>query len=194
MNILRAEAYVKQYVPQSTKLADVYDDDEMMSAAMLTLFPEFEYPDFSHLTLREVMQRYAKNPRSLAGTAPDASGQPRLPHYSELTHRGLRPGMSSAEVNELGAHCHAAWRSEFNGVPIRLYRLEAGGSFTYYMRTQAEDFASAEPMPLTAFVALYVNGRAEVRVDSPFLAVLDERLGDLIGPLNPRTSTVTFNL
>lgn len=192
MNILRAEDYLKRYSPQSTRVSDVYDDDEMMSAALLTLFPNFEYPDFAHLTLAEVLKRYARAPRSLTG--PDTSPHMRLPHYTELARKVLAPGMSRADVNELNAHCHAAWRSEFSGQPVRLYRLEAGGEFTYYLRTQAEDVASAEPMPLTAFVALYVNGRAEVRMDSPLLAVLDEHLGDLIGPLNPRTSTVTVNL
>lgn len=186
MNILRAEDYLKRYVPQSTLVSDVYDDDEMLSAALLTLFPDFEYPDFAHLTLSEVLKRYSRAPRPLTGL--DSASQPRLPHYTAMTNQAVMPGMSRADINELGAHCHAAWRSEFGGQPIRLFRLTTKGEVSYLMRTEAEDIASAEPMPLSAFVALYVNGRATARIESPMLAVLDERLAGIISPLPPEAT------
>jgi hypothetical protein len=66
MNILRAETYLKQFGQGKEKLADVYDDDEMLSAALNTLFPVFEYPDFSHLTMDEVRARYWSAPRALS--------------------------------------------------------------------------------------------------------------------------------
>lgn len=67
MNILRAEQYLKARVPQHERLSALYDDDEMLRGALCTLFPEFEYPDFSHLTIREIVQRYEKNPLPLVG-------------------------------------------------------------------------------------------------------------------------------
>lgn len=67
MNILRAEAYVKQY-PQFEKLADVYDDDEMLASALNTLIPQFEYPDFSHLTVGDVFKKYQAKPLPLTGS------------------------------------------------------------------------------------------------------------------------------
>lgn len=68
MNILRAEHFLRDYGPKNAKLADLYDDDEMLASAMTTLFPDFEYPDFSHLTLREIEQRYAAQRRAIVPT------------------------------------------------------------------------------------------------------------------------------
>jgi hypothetical protein len=65
MNILRAEAYLAR-IANSDRLADVYDDDEMLQSALAVLFPDFEYPDFSHLTLAEIERRYAAKPRNLS--------------------------------------------------------------------------------------------------------------------------------
>jgi hypothetical protein len=73
MNILRAEAYLKRIADSST-VAELYDDDEMLSSALQTLFPGFEYPDFSHLTMRQVLARYNANPRSLTDTGQEPAG------------------------------------------------------------------------------------------------------------------------
>jgi hypothetical protein len=67
MNILRAEHFLKGYGNGSSKLAEFYDDDDMLSSVMNTLFPGFEYPDFSHLTLDEIRSRYFKAPQSQPG-------------------------------------------------------------------------------------------------------------------------------
>lgn len=66
MNILRAEAYLQRLSTSPEKLAELYDDDEMLRDALTTLFPNFEYPDFSHLTLAQIQAKYLKSPRPLA--------------------------------------------------------------------------------------------------------------------------------
>ncbi len=66
MNILRAESYLSNMRPSNMKLADIYDDDEMLQSALTTLFPDFEYPDFSHLTMEQICKRYFANPRTVA--------------------------------------------------------------------------------------------------------------------------------
>lgn len=48
-----------------TKVADLYDNEETLQEALATCFPEFEYPDFSHLTMQEVV---AKAKRKMAST------------------------------------------------------------------------------------------------------------------------------
>lgn len=73
MNILRAEAYLKR-IADSTTVAELYDEDETLASALNTLFPGFEYPDFSHLTLNQVLARYQANPRTLTGTVPVTAG------------------------------------------------------------------------------------------------------------------------
>jgi hypothetical protein len=73
MNILRAETYLKRIADTST-VAEHYDDDEMLASALQTLFPGFEYPDFSHLTLRQVLERYQAHPQPLTGSSPVAAG------------------------------------------------------------------------------------------------------------------------
>ena len=65
MNILRAETYLKTRLLGSEKVADLYDDDEMLREALSTLFPDFEYPDFSYMTIDQVLVRYNKNPLPL---------------------------------------------------------------------------------------------------------------------------------
>jgi hypothetical protein len=60
-----AEAFLGQYGSDSDRLSGLYDDDEMLRSALATLFSNFEYPDFSHLTMREVRQRYAAAPLKL---------------------------------------------------------------------------------------------------------------------------------
>lgn len=69
MNILRAEAYLARQTPHSTKLSELYDEDDMLRSAVNTLFPNFEYPDFSHLTIGELLKRYQKAPLPLTPTA-----------------------------------------------------------------------------------------------------------------------------
>jgi hypothetical protein len=65
MNILRAEHFLKHYGNSHSRLSEFYDDDEMLQSVMVTLFPDFEYPDFSHLTLGEIEARYFRNPVKL---------------------------------------------------------------------------------------------------------------------------------
>lgn len=65
MNILRAEQFLNQYGSGDSRLSDVYDDDEMLQSALLTLFPDFEYPDFAYRTMNEIRSLYARNPREL---------------------------------------------------------------------------------------------------------------------------------
>lgn len=65
MNLLRAESYLQQYGCSSTRLAEVYDSDDMLQSVLAVLFPDFEYPDYSHLTMEELRKRYAANPRPL---------------------------------------------------------------------------------------------------------------------------------
>ena len=63
MNIYRAENFVSTYT-SCIRLSDVYDDDEMLSMALSMLFTEFEYPDFSHLTMGEIWKRYLKEAKN----------------------------------------------------------------------------------------------------------------------------------
>lgn len=65
MNLLRAEHFLESYGAPGTRLAELYDEDDMLRCALSTLFPDFEYPDFSHLTLREIAQRYRASPQPL---------------------------------------------------------------------------------------------------------------------------------
>lgn len=71
MNVLRAEAYLKR-LSSSEKVHELYDEDEIFASALHTLFPDFEYPDFSHLSVGEVLQRYERAPRPLVTQAPPA--------------------------------------------------------------------------------------------------------------------------
>lgn len=49
---------LKYYPDQSQRLAEVYDDDEELREALGELFPNFEYPDFSYKTLREISSQF----------------------------------------------------------------------------------------------------------------------------------------
>lgn len=43
--------------PQGKKVADLYDDEGSLRDALETLFPGFEYPDFSYLTMTQVVTK-----------------------------------------------------------------------------------------------------------------------------------------
>lgn len=45
---------------KKTKIADLYDDDDDFSSALTCLIPDFEYPNFSYLTIGEVLSRIEK--------------------------------------------------------------------------------------------------------------------------------------
>lgn len=67
MNPSRAEDCLKHCGPVSARLAEVYDDDEMLQSALATLLQGFEYPDHLHLTLEQVRKRYFDHPLPVAG-------------------------------------------------------------------------------------------------------------------------------
>ena len=60
MNIAAAERYLQTFPGDSRKLAEVYDDDDVLRSALAQLFPDFEYPDFSYLTIAEIRRRYER--------------------------------------------------------------------------------------------------------------------------------------
>jgi hypothetical protein len=45
---------------KKTKIADLYNDDDHFSSALTCLIPDFEYPNFSYLTIGEVLSRIEK--------------------------------------------------------------------------------------------------------------------------------------
>lgn len=45
---------------KKTKIADLYNDDDDFSSALTCLIPDFEYPNFSYLTIGEVLSRIEK--------------------------------------------------------------------------------------------------------------------------------------
>lgn len=53
---------------ENDRLADCYDEDTRLQSAMSQLFPNFEYPDYSHLTMSAIRIRYLKMRRSAADT------------------------------------------------------------------------------------------------------------------------------
>lgn len=57
----RAEAYLRR-LGAFEKVCDLYDDDEMLQGALLALIPTFEYPDWSHRTIGEVLRRVFPKP------------------------------------------------------------------------------------------------------------------------------------
>ncbi|KVP96463.1 hypothetical protein WJ97_11275 [Burkholderia ubonensis] len=65
MNILRAEAFVSQYGSSHQRLNELYHDDEMLQAALQTLFPDFELEKYAHYALGEVIALYKGNPLPL---------------------------------------------------------------------------------------------------------------------------------
>jgi len=54
-----AIALLKTY-NKKTKVADLYNDDDDFSSALTCLIPNFEYPNFSYLTIGEVLSRTAQ--------------------------------------------------------------------------------------------------------------------------------------
>ncbi|MBC8737083.1 hypothetical protein F6X40_09710 [Paraburkholderia sp. UCT31] len=56
MNTQDAKQVLLNY-PNKTKVADVYDTDPDFREAIPLLFPSFEYPDFSYLTVEQVLVR-----------------------------------------------------------------------------------------------------------------------------------------
>lgn len=56
MNLRKAIDVVDDYQANMT-VAEVYDEDEQFRTAMSVLFPDFEYPDFSHLTMKQVLSK-----------------------------------------------------------------------------------------------------------------------------------------
>jgi len=60
MSPYRAYKYLQRFMP-SEKTSDLYDDDEMFADAINSLIPNFEYPDWSHKTVREVLAWVDRN-------------------------------------------------------------------------------------------------------------------------------------
>jgi hypothetical protein len=56
MHKYRAEHLLQRFGAHE-KLADLYDDHEDLQDAMQALFPDFEYPNFSHLTIGQIQRR-----------------------------------------------------------------------------------------------------------------------------------------
>jgi len=46
---------------KKTKVSDLYNDDDDFSSALTCLIPDFEYPNFSYLTIGEVLTRIEKS-------------------------------------------------------------------------------------------------------------------------------------
>lgn len=59
----RAESILAQLPYSSEKLADVYDADPHLREVLDVLFPDFEYPDFSHLSIDDVRAKYERQKR-----------------------------------------------------------------------------------------------------------------------------------
>jgi len=58
--VLRAESILALLPYSSERLADVYDADPHLSEVLNVLFPDFEYPDFSHLSIDELRAKYKR--------------------------------------------------------------------------------------------------------------------------------------
>ena len=54
MTRYRAEAYLRR-LGAFEKVADLYDNNEMLQMALAAWIPEFEYPDHSHKTVRQIL-------------------------------------------------------------------------------------------------------------------------------------------
>lgn len=66
---LLAQEQARKYLvtlPQQEKVADLYDEDPKLQDAMIGAFDNFEYPDYSHLTVANVIR---KMDRIAAGTS-----------------------------------------------------------------------------------------------------------------------------
>jgi hypothetical protein len=67
MNVQSAKQTLLNY-PNRTKVHEVYDTDQEFRDAVNTLFPNFEYPDFSHLTVEQLLVRLTAARTSEAAT------------------------------------------------------------------------------------------------------------------------------
>ena len=56
MNILISKHYIKRKYPPETKIAEIYDADPVLQSAVNTLIKDFEYPDWQHRTVQEVLK------------------------------------------------------------------------------------------------------------------------------------------
>ncbi|WP_374553448.1 hypothetical protein [Aquitalea pelogenes] len=54
------EAIIVLYHNMENKVSDVYDNNENVSSALNSLIEGFEYPDFSHKTIKQVLLSYFK--------------------------------------------------------------------------------------------------------------------------------------
>jgi hypothetical protein len=55
MSPYRAEKYIYYHYGLGEVLSDVYDEDEFLQDALSVLIPAFEYPDFQHKTIGEIL-------------------------------------------------------------------------------------------------------------------------------------------
>lgn len=58
MNRFRAEQILRAKYGAHEKVGDLYDGDEELQSMLHALFPLFEYPNFSHHTIGEVLRKY----------------------------------------------------------------------------------------------------------------------------------------
>lgn len=55
-----ARAYLKRYA-SNEKVSDLYDSDEQLANALRDLIgPSFEYPDWSHKTVGEILEQFER--------------------------------------------------------------------------------------------------------------------------------------
>jgi hypothetical protein len=59
MDLRKAIEVVADYGP-SVMVAEVYDEDHQFAEALGEMFPNFEYPDFSHLTVQQVLVKFER--------------------------------------------------------------------------------------------------------------------------------------
>ena len=60
MKQLQAKAFINQYGDGTTRVADLYDGDNLLQSALVAAFPGFEYPDFSHKTMDEIRAQLSR--------------------------------------------------------------------------------------------------------------------------------------
>ncbi|MDO8418084.1 MAG: hypothetical protein Q7S87_17955 [Agitococcus sp.] len=59
MNKIQAAEVLAQYPPR-TKVADIYHEDPQVGEALSTLMPNFEYPDVSYKTVKQLQYYIAQ--------------------------------------------------------------------------------------------------------------------------------------
>jgi hypothetical protein len=57
MSKYRAITYLRR-LGANEVIGELYDDDEMLRMALDALIPEFEFPDWSHKTIGQVLRRF----------------------------------------------------------------------------------------------------------------------------------------